>query len=210
MKSFYTYAMSVLLATPILASAAVDLVTNGSFEADSQANGTWNLYSTLVGWNGSPNVELRNNVAGAAYDGANFVELDTHSNSSISQLLTGTPGLYQLSFWYSARPGTGSDTNDLSFTLDGSTPVTVLSSIGGSSHHNWHNYSAMFNFDGHGLLTFSATGKSDSYGGSLDKISMISAIPEPKTYAMILVGLLLLSLTVQRHRKPVVFWKNYH
>ncbi len=209
MKRFYQYAMSILLATPILASAAVELVTNGSFEADSQANGTWNLYSSLTGWNGAPNVELRNNVAGSAYDGANFVELDTHSNSSISQLLTGAPGLYQLSFWYSARPGTGSDTNDLSFTLDGSTPVTVLSSMSGGSHHNWQNYSAVFNFDGHGLLTFSATGKSDSYGGSLDKISVISAIPEPKTYAMILAGMLLLSLTVHRQRKPLVFWRNY-
>lgn len=203
MKRFYRYAIGILFGIPLAASAAVELVTNGSFEADVQANGTWNLYSTLTGWQGAPNVELRNNVAGTAHDGANFVELDTNANSSISQLLTGAPGTYQLSFWYSARPGTSGNTNDLSFTLDGSAPVTVLSGVSGGSHHHWQQYTAIFNFDGHGDLTFNAIGKSDSYGGSLDKISMISTIPEPKTYAMILAGLLLLSLTLRQQRKPL-------
>jgi hypothetical protein len=201
MKNFYKSVMSILLVTPIYASAAVDLVTNGSFEADLQDNGSWNLYSTLIGWSGAPDIELRNNVAGSAFDGSNFVELDTNSNSSISQLLVGTPGLYQLSFWFSARPGTGSDTNDLSFTLDGSAPVTVLTGVGGGSDNNWQNYSALFNFDGEALLTFSAVGRSDSLGGSLDMISMTSTIPEPKIVEMILVGFLLLSLTLRRTSK---------
>ncbi len=204
MKNFYKSVMSILLVTPIYASAAVDLVTNGSFEADLQDNGSWNLYSTLVGWSGAPDIELRNNVAGSAFDGSNFIELDTNSNSSISQLLVGTPGLYQLSFWFSARPGTGSDTNDLSFTMDGSAPVTVLTGTGGGSDHNWQNYSALFNFDGEALLTFSAAGRSDSLGGSLDMISMTSTIPEPKTVEMILVGFLLLSLTLGRTRKALL------
>lgn len=209
MKNFYKSVMSILLVTPIYASAAVDLVTNGSFEADFQGNGSWNLYSTLIGWSGAPDIELRNNVAGSAFDGSNFVELDTNSNSSISQLLTGASGLYQLSFWYSARPGTASDTNDLSFTLDGSAPVTVLTGTGGGSDHNWQNYSALFNFDGQGLLTFSAAGRSDSLGGSLDMISMTSTIPEPKTVEMILVGFLLLSFTLRRTSKAY-FSRNNH
>jgi hypothetical protein len=125
MNSFTKYVASVLFAIPMIASAAVDLVTNGSFEIDSQASGTWNIYNSLTGWTGSPNIELRNNVAGTAYEGGNFIELDTYSNSSLSQLLVGAPGLYQLSFWYSARPSTGA-TNDLTFTVDGSAPVTVL------------------------------------------------------------------------------------
>ncbi len=201
MKRFYKYVIGAFLVTPMLASAAVELVTNGSFEADFQSNGTWNIYKNLIGWNGAPNVELRNNVAGTAFEGVNFIELDTYSNSSISQVLIGTPGLYQLSFWYSARPGTG-NTNDLSFTLDGSAPVTVLNGVSGSSHHNWQNYSTIFNFDGNGLLKFSAIGKSDSYGGSLDMISFASVVPEPGIYAMILIGLGLLGF-MARYRKDI-------
>ncbi|AEJ00512.1 hypothetical protein Nit79A3_0633 [Nitrosomonas sp. Is79A3] len=178
MNSFLKYMASALFATPMIASAAVDLVANGGFEADSQASGTWNIYSSLTGWTGSPNIELRNNVAGIAYEGGNFIELDTYSNSSMAQFLIGTPGLYQLSFWYSARPGTGA-TNDLTFTFDGSAPVTVLNSAtNGGNDQNWLNYSTVINFDGNGLLTFNAIGASDGYGGSLDMVSFTSPIPD--------------------------------
>ena len=178
-------------------------MTNGSFEVDSQASGTWNIYNSLTGWTGSPNIELRNNIAGTAYERSNFIELDTYSNSFLSQLLIGTPGLYQLSFWYSARPGTGA-TNDLTFTVDGSAPVTVLNGVSNAgSDHNWLNYSTIVNFDGNGLLTFNASGISDSYGGSLDMVSFTSPIPESETYVMLLTGLGLLSFTAHRKKKSI-------
>ncbi len=41
MKNFYKFIVGSLLASPMIASAAVDLVTNGSFEADPQSNGSW-------------------------------------------------------------------------------------------------------------------------------------------------------------------------
>jgi len=203
MNSFTKYVASVLFAIPMIASAAVDLVTNGSFEIDSQASGTWNIYNSLTGWTGSPNIELRNNVAGTAYEGGNFIELDTYSNSSLSQLLVGTPGLYQLSFWYSARPGTGA-TNDLTFTVDGSAPVTVLNGASNAgSDHKWLNYSTVINFDGNGLLTFNASGISDSYGGSLDMVSFTSPIPESEIYVMLLIGLGLLRFAAHRKKKNI-------
>lgn len=203
MNSFTKYVASALFATPMIALAAVDLVTNGSFEVDSQASGTWNIYNSLTGWTGSPNIELRNNVAGTAYEGGNFIELDTYSNSSLSQLLIGTPSLYQLSFWYSARPGTGA-TNDLTFTVDGSAPVTVLNGVSNAgSDHNWLNYSTIVNFDGNGLLTFNGSGISDSYGGSLDMVSFTSPIPESETYVMLLIGLGLLGFAARRKKQNI-------
>jgi len=203
MNSFTKYVASVLFAIPMIASAAVDLVTNGSFEIDSQASGTWNIYNSLTEWTGSTNIKLRNNVAGTAYEGGNFIELDTYSNSSLSQLLVGTPGSYQLSFWYSARPGTGA-TNDLTFTVDGSAPVTVLNGASNAgSDHKWLNYSTIINFDGNGLLTFNASGISDSYGGSLDMVSFTSPIPESEIYVMLLIGLGLLRFAAHRKKKNI-------
>ncbi len=117
----------------------------------------------------------------------------------MSQLLVGSPGLYQLSFWYSARPGTGA-TNDITFTFDGSSPVTLLNGVSGGAAHNWQQYTTLVNFDGNGLLTFSATGISDTYGGSLDMISFTSPVPEPETYAMLLVGLSLLGFSARKQR----------
>ena len=182
-------AIAALLAAPLLANAA-NLVTNGSFEANAMPTGSWSIYPTLTGWTGTPNIELRNNVAGAAFDGVNYVELDTYSNSGMFQDIATTAGAhYALSFAYSPRPGTG-NTNDINVLWNGSL-VTPLAGTNGSGSHHW----TVFNFDvvgGAGTtsrLTFNAAGVSDSYGGSLDAVSLTSAVPEPETYALMLAGL---------------------
>ncbi len=192
--------LALLIAAPFAASAA-DLVVNGSFEANAQANGTWGIYNNLIGWAGAPNIELRDNVAGAAFDGRNFVELDTYSNSAMSQLLVGTAGQYELSFWYSARPNVAAGSNNLTVSLDGGAPVTVLANTAGGNAHAWQHYSALVSFDGNALLTFSAAGRSDGLGGSLDKVSFISApVPEPQTYALLLGGLGVLGFVARRRK----------
>lgn len=195
-------ALALLIAAPFAASAA-DLVQNGSFEANVQSAGTWNIYSNLAGWSGAPNIELRNDVAGTAFDGVNFVELDTYRNSAMTQMLTGTAGQYVLSFWYSARPDVAAGSNGLSVALDGGAPLNVLETTAGGSVNNWQHYSALVNFDGNAALTFSAIGRSDSVGGSLDKVSFTtSPVPEPETYALMLAGLGALGL-VARSSKAV-------
>ncbi len=193
-------ALALLIAAPFAASAA-DLVQNGSFEANVQSAGTWNIYSNLASWSGAPNIELRNDVAGTAFDGVNFVELDTYRNSAMTQMLTGTAGQYVLSFWYSARPDVAAGSNGLSVALDGGAPLNVLETTAGGSVNNWQHYSALVNFDGNAALTFSAIGRSDSVGGSLDKVSFTtSPVPEPETYALMLAGLGALGLVARRSK----------
>ena len=75
------------------AATQINLIENGSFESVGQSAGTWNIYSSLAGWQvGTNGVEIRNNVEGAAYDQFNFVELDTNVNSWISQTFETTIG----------------------------------------------------------------------------------------------------------------------
>jgi hypothetical protein len=75
--------LAAVLAAPLFAHAdVINLVSNGGFEATDQGNGSWNIYSNLPGWDGGvAGIELRNNVAGTAFEGKNFVELDTTRNS---------------------------------------------------------------------------------------------------------------------------------
>jgi hypothetical protein len=180
---------------------AANLVTNGSFEATSQSNGTWANYSSLPGWtSGSLGIELRNNVEGAAQDGVKYVELDTTGNSFIEQTIHGT-GLVELSFYYSARPNTSTSTNDLTFSLGGFSD-TVLHGVGNStSLHSWQHYTGQVDLgtSGSAVLRFDAAGTSDRVGGSLDNIS-VTAVPEPETYAMLLAGLGLMGAIARRRR----------
>lgn len=186
------------LAFAALGANAANLVTNGSFEANVQANRTWAIYPNLTGWTGMSNIELRNNVAGTAQDGVNFVELDTTRNMSMKQTITGT-GLFQLSFWYSARPHRAAGDNTLGFSF-GSLSGTVLGTTAGTNANVWQHYTGLVNLSGPTDLIFSALGRSNSYGGSLDNVSVTSAVPEPETYALLLAGLGLVGAIARRRK----------
>ncbi len=177
---------------------AVPLLVNGSFEANTQANGSWAIYGGLVGWSASPNVELRNNVAGAAQDGVNFVELDVVNNSSIFQSVSTAAGQnYQLSFWYSPRSGVAAGSNPIGFSWGGEA-ISSVTGNGSGAGNVWQKYT--YNLVGSGALTelrFSAGGTSDSLGGSLDNVAL-TAVPEPTGIALFALGLALLGFTARR------------
>ncbi len=195
-------ALALLFASPLFANAQVqNLVVNGGFEATTQANGTWNIYSNLPGWTGGAGgIELRNNVVGTAFEGSNFIELDTTGNSSISQLINTTAGgQYVLSFAYSPRPGVSAASNPIEALWNGNS-LGIFTAAGGAQN-NWSTYS--FNVTGNGgptSLLFRAVGPSDSLGGSLDNVSLVTAVPEPETYAMMLAGLAGLGFMARRKK----------
>ncbi len=202
-----TFAALALLGAAFGAQASSNLVVNGSFEANAQPANSWSIYSNLTGWTGtSHGIELRNHVSGSAQDGVNFVELDTTQNSAMSQNITfAHAGRYLLSFWYAARPDNGSrnhNTNMLEWDLGNSFSGTVLSNWAAPGATNWQHFTTQFNVQSAvtQALVFKAVGQSDSYGGSIDNVSITSAVPEPESFAMLLAGLWLVG-TVARRRK---------
>ncbi|MBW8778001.1 MAG: PEP-CTERM sorting domain-containing protein, partial [Burkholderiales bacterium] len=107
-------ALAALAAISATASAAGNLFLDGSFESIVQAPGTWNTYTSVPGWtvtkaNGqatSTGLEIRDNIAGTAEDGHNFIELDGYENDMIKQSFATTVGKeYEISFWFADRAG---------------------------------------------------------------------------------------------------------
>lgn len=195
--------IALLLALSSLPSlASANLVANGSFESNAQTAGTYGIYPNLTNWTGGVfGVELRNNLVGAASDGVNFVELDTTNNSSIFQMINTSVGAeYTLSFDYSPREGVSKDSNPIKAFWNG-TQVTQITGSGiNKVGNNWMTVDFSVFGTGHDKLTFSAAGTSDSYGGSLDNVSLIAAVPEPETYGMMLMGLGLMGFIARRRR----------
>jgi len=182
--------LSAALVAPMAAWADDNLLVNGSFEATAQANGSWNIYSPIPGWTANP-------------DGSNYAELDANVNGSITQSFATVAGAeYTLSFWYSNRTNTAVATNGLSFGLGNGWIAAPGLAVNNSGDNQWSQVS--YNFIAGGgttTLSFMATGNSDSYGTSLDKVSVTAAVPEPSTYALMFGGLAAVGFIARRRRQ---------
>jgi hypothetical protein len=196
----------VALCSVIPAFAATNLVTDGSFESAALTAGTYALYGggSLAGWTALPGdqIEVRDAIVGTAKDGNNFVELDSANNSSMLTTIDTTAGqTYSLTFWYSGRPASSSyngafpggvvpaSSDGLSVNY-GTGAIAVASPTNTTSDNLWTEFTTVFEATGSSTtLMFSATGTDDSYGSSLDDISVL-AVPEPATMAMMAAGLL--------------------
>jgi len=189
---------AILLSISGMASAS-SLVVNGSFEDPTQSSGSWAVYSAITGWSSTNGIEVRDNVAGTAYEGSNFVELDAYQNSDMWQTISTTAGqVYELTFAYSPRINQPADTNGISAYWNG----TLLSDITavGSNVNNWTLYSFLVTGMGTDVLKFAATGTSNSLGGNVDDVRL-SAVPLPA--AAWLFGSALAGFMVMSNRRRV-------
>lgn len=188
--------LAILMSCPLWAGQALagpvspNLVANGSFERlglpnQTLAQGGWDIYNSIEGWNGT--IEVRNNASGSTPFGNYFAELDTTGNSSIWQMLNTVAGQrYELSFSYAQRPDhKGQASNGLCWQIGG----MPCNAFGQDSKTGWTTLSTSFVAQGSQTrLSFSAIGNSDSYGTSLDNVS-VNAVPEPASLALALAGL---------------------
>lgn len=202
-------ALATLAAASLSASAATNLFTDGSFEAISQSAGTWNTYNAVPGWTvtqasfvpSSHGLEIRNNIAGSAEDGNNFVELDGYENDRITTSFATTVGqTYQVSFWYQNRAGVDASSEGFdAVVLSGG--VSSASLVGNAASNGWLEDKIIFTA-GSSITTFTiaANGTSDGYGTSVDNFNAV-AVPEPATMGLFAAGLAILGLSARRRRK---------
>jgi hypothetical protein len=182
MKTKLALALTIFALSTQVNAAGVNLIVNGSFENPDVPPGTYSIYNAIDGWTtGGAGVEIRDNLVGTAYEGDQFAELDSDSNSQIFQTVAGTVAgqVYALSYAYSPRLDQLASTNGISVFWNGNLLVNTTA-LGGSSSA-WTMLDFLVTGTGNDVLQFAATGTSDSFGGNIDAVSLtsVSAVPLP-------------------------------
>lgn len=199
--------LSALLVTCIAApaSAAVNLVKDGSFEDAPIGSNTWQVLQSFNGWytHSGAGIEVQDNVAGKSSHGNKHVEIDSHNNTTFYQALkTQLNKQYLFSFDYSSRPGTFANTNGLDVfwtnSLNDLSNSNRIASFSGTTQ-GWTQFNKQVTGSGENFLVFQGTKKSDSYGMYIDNVSVTAPVPEPETYALMGIGLI--GLLAARRRK---------
>jgi hypothetical protein len=166
-------------------ASASNIIVNGSFEQPGIAPNSFIIVNTIPGWYNhlGQGIEVQSNsVLGAgnvAQDGTQYAELNPNMPTALDQDVPTTTGAYQLSFWYSARPGTGTNTFSVSFgghliaTIT-APPVNTIT---------WTNFTALVYANGPSTLEFLGLTPSGSEGSLVDNVTL-QPVPEPSTLAL--------------------------
>lgn len=216
MVRYFKVALAVGAAALAPASlSAAESLTNGGFEAPEVA-GPCCITSppTLIpGWTATPNVNVVNGTFSSSPAGTNLaLEGDQYldlvgqgGEGSISQTFATVEGqVYTLKFGYSHNlfSGLGSASARL---LVGSLSDSITHTGGTNSNLNWVNYLGSFTALGNSTtLTFVNTAGGPNEGVFLDAVS-VAAVPEPSTWAMLILGFGLLGGAMRRRSQALAF-----
>ena len=183
-------ALTLMLTAP--ASAAI--IKNGSFEQGKMAfnKDAWEVFDAPTGWStvSGAGIEIQTAPTLGAVDaqnGARYVELDSHDNSVMRQVLNLAAGKYRLSFWYAPRIG-NPETDGISYAI---ADLTGCINEAVNPVDGWTQVTAAFSTTGGAVnLDFAAMGESDHVGGLIDNMSIVPAtIPVPAAGWMLFAAL---------------------
>lgn len=200
MKYERIFAPLAALALALSASPAQAVVV---FETDFDdaivAPGGYSFFATFDGWTATSGfIEIQNHAAGTPYSETNLAELDSSSNSTMQRTIADA-GSYYLNFYYSPRPGIPESSNGIDVLVNGISIFNVSGAGAGATM--WSPQQLFFTVAAGSTLAFSAIGTSDSLGGYLDNISLVSAVPEPSVWGMMLMGFGAIGYAMRRRRR---------
>jgi hypothetical protein len=168
-------AAAVLASTAALSAHAANLLTNGSFETGD-----------LTGWSTVGDFSF-SGVANGSFFGLNPADGDFQvylgsvaSTGGITQTFSDTAG--QLLHVTGAYAGDGGPPSSLEISFDG---VDIINMNPGPSDNTYHTFSADFVGTGSDTLTITSL-QAPAYN-LVDNFS-VTAVPEPATWAMLLLG----------------------
>jgi len=205
----YFMAAGALALVPTTASA--QMVTNGGFESPTISDPCCNTVppDPLPGWTATPNVNVVNGTFSStngnlAFEGTQYLDLVGQGGTgSIYQDLTTSIGqTYTLTFAYSHNLFAPNEATSASASVAvGSLFGILMHNTGDTSNLDWRVYTNTFTASGTTTrLTFTNLTGGPNEGLLLDSVS-VAAVPEPGTWAMMLLGFGAIGMAMRSRRR---------
>jgi PEP-CTERM motif len=212
MKSTY------LLAATFLAAASpvsANVLLNGDFEAPTTATYTY-LTGLNNDWTYTGGSGVINNTGGIAWfegsppsgsSGSQFAFVQS-AGSSISQTFSiATAGTYGISWLDAGRPNFGAFAGDQTYQV--SLNSSVVGTYSTTSGVGFNDEVASLGFLSSGLYTLTFLGLPTNHSTSdetafIDNVSVTAAVPEPSTWAMLILGFLGTGFMAYRRKNTVL------
>lgn len=203
--------ISKLLAAGVAALAlsqtaqATNLVADGDFTQATGSFSTVQAGQTIGPWTVTgDSVDLIGNYWQATPNGGHTIDLAGNGAGGITQNLTLSQGVYEVSFYLGGNPDNGPATKNLTVSVDGvSVPFSFTNA--GQTHSNMGYQLETFDFTVLSptpittALSFSGTDAANNPWGAVIGQVNVSSVPEPGSMALLLAGLGLVG-TVARRR----------
>lgn len=180
-------------------------IVDGGFE-NSNFHGnfqTFNAGADLGGWTvESGSVDLINNYWQPAA-GHYSLDLNGRSAGVIEQSFATVVGqTYNVSFDMAGNTDNGASVKYITAGVTGSHAFTFDTTGKSRAGMGWTTKGFSFVADSTtSTLRFAGDSRNTYYGAALDNISVMAAVPEPDTYAMLFAGMVLLGGVARRKRK---------
>jgi len=170
-----------------------------------QTIGPWTVTGTGSDAWGAAGVDLIGNYWQAPTAGGGSVDLDGLAPGGVSQGLNLTAGSYQLSFYLSGNPDGAPATKMVDVSVGSVINDPFSYTIGTNSRSDMQYTLETVNFTATGptTLSFSSADTNSPWGPVIGGVS-VAAVPEPATWAMMLVGIGGLGVALRSRRKPAV------
>lgn len=187
-------AAGLALACTAGAASAASIV-NGSFETGPAFSGGFTTLGTgsnaIAGWTVSAGTIDYIGSHWVAQDGARSIDLAGNSPGALSQTFATTFGHgYRITYWIGRNPDGGSNPRTGFIDVGGGQTQFIYSGSGSRANMQWEQETFDFVATGASTtLTFAADPATASqfFGPALDNVS-IGAIPEPATWALVIMG----------------------